>query len=170
MTLKYEGSVAWIFQDHFDVDQIIGLQNTRVKDVNVLIKLCMSAYEPDFAKNVKPGDIFVGGRNFGYGHAHPPAMTSVRAVGINIVLAESFAPGFYRGESSNGMVLLQVPGISKAVNRHDRLRVDFKNGIVENLTQKSKLTAIRPSKMVIDLVANGGSKGFLLKELEKLTP
>jgi len=125
MSNNYEGSVAWVFPDHYDVDLIIGIQNIREKDIDKIVPFCMSMYEPDFLDKVNPGDIFVAGRNFGYGHAHPQAMATVRKVGVNVVLAESFAPGFFRAEIGIGMALLTVLGITGAVCRFDWLFVLF---------------------------------------------
>ncbi|MDR1587532.1 MAG: hypothetical protein LBS57_08765 [Treponema sp.] len=167
---RCEGSAAWIFPDHFDVDLIIGIQNVRENDIGKLVPVCMSAYEPGFSDKVKPGDIFIGGRNFGYGHAHPQAMAAVRKLGINIVLAESFAPCFFRGEIGNGMMLLQAPGIARAVKRFDRLSVEFNSGIVRNLTQGATIKGVPPSPMAVRLVSNKGYLGFLREELKKIQP
>jgi 3-isopropylmalate/(R)-2-methylmalate dehydratase small subunit len=167
MENQFEGSAIWIFPDHFDVDLIIGVQNVRENDIDKLVPICMNTFEQDFVSKVKPGDIFVGGRNFGYGHAHPQAMAAVRKTGINIVLAESFAPGFFRGELGNGMMLLQVPGIANGAKRFDRLRVEFNTGLVHNLTQKTTINGIPPSPMAVRLASNKGYLGFLQEELKK---
>ncbi len=169
MGLSYEGSVAWVFPDHFDVDLIIGVQNVRENDIDKLVPVCMKAYDPDFADRIKPGDILVGGRNFAYGHAHPQAMATVRRLGINVILAESFAPGFFRGESGNGMVLLRVPGITGLVNRFDKLTVEFDQGIVYNRTKGTTIFGIPPSQISLDLAENKGYLGFLKRELKKLS-
>ena len=128
----------------------------------------MDAFESDFREKVEPGDIFVAGRNFGYGHAHPQAMATVRKIGVNIVLAESFAPGFYRAEIGNGMVLLTVPDITKSAARFDRLLVDFETGVIENKTQGIIINGIPPGPMAKSLVRSKGYRQFLLNELEKL--
>ena len=94
------GRVAWIFGDEdFDVDQIVGVKNIKIKDPAELGRLCLSAEDPDFAQKVKPGDLLVGNHNFGYGHPHYPPMIGMRHLGIAGVIAESFAPGFWRGHS-----------------------------------------------------------------------
>ena len=165
MNAILEGNAAWVFQDHFDVDLIIGMQNTRERDISKLVPIAMNMYEEGFAGKVSKGDLLVAGRNFGYGHAHPQCMETIRQIGINTVVAESFAPGFYRGEVSNGMALLAVPGISKKVSRGDRLRVDYETGVVQNLTTGETIQGNRPGDVILDLYRNGGSIGFLKEKL-----
>ena len=161
----YEGNVAWVYPDHFDVDLIIGMQNTRERDISKLVPICMSAYEEGFSEKVSEGDFLVAGRNFGYGHAHNQVAQALRMMGINTLVAESFAPGFFRAEVGNGMALLAVPGITEKVNRNDRLKVDFVNGIVENLTSGETIQGTKPGDVIIDLVRNGGNNGFLKEKL-----
>jgi 3-isopropylmalate/(R)-2-methylmalate dehydratase small subunit len=125
------GRVAWIFaEDSFDVDQIIGVKNIKVTDIEQLAALAMHTYDPDFRKAVRKGDVIVGGRNFGYGHPHYPPMRALVHVGIGGVIAESFSPGFWRGELSAGLPMAACPGILGVVNRWDEVEVDWEKGLV----------------------------------------
>jgi len=120
------GRVAWIFpQSDFDVDQIIGVKNIKITDIDELAAVAMQSYDRDFAKTVQPGDILVGGQNFGYGHPHYPPLRAMRHIGIRALLAESFSPGFWRGEIIMGFPLLAVPGILQESRRWDELSVDW---------------------------------------------
>jgi 3-isopropylmalate/(R)-2-methylmalate dehydratase small subunit len=120
------GRVAWVFdEDDYDIDLIIGIRNIKITDVNELAKLAMADREPGFAATVQRGDLLVGGRNFGYGHPHYPAMKAMRHLGIAGVVAESFSPGFFRGEISMGFPLVTCPGIVGAAARGDAIEVDW---------------------------------------------
>ena len=104
------GRVAWVFtEENFDVDQIVGVKNIKITDVAELAKIAMHAYDPAFAADVRPGDVVVGAGNFGYGHPHYPPLRALRHLGISAVIAESFSPGFWRGEISMGMPLIACP-------------------------------------------------------------
>lgn len=157
------GRVAWIFGDDFDVDLIIGVENIKYYDPEILASVCMKAYDPDFLTQVEPGDVVVAGRNFGYGHPHYPAMISMRNAGIVAVLAESFAPGFWRGEIYQGMPLITVPGISDAVSRWDRLSIDWKSAKVTNEATGEVLTGNPLSDHAIDVINAGGGYRLLLE-------
>ncbi|PHP65296.1 3-isopropylmalate dehydratase [Zhengella mangrovi] len=135
-----KGRVAFIFEeDDFDVDQIVGVKNIKIQDVDELAALAMTSYDPDFSKEVRKGDVIVGGRNFGYGHPHYPPMKALRHLGIAGVLAESFSPGYWRGEISMGFPQCSCPGIRAAVKRWDEIEVDWPAGVVRNLTQGTEI-------------------------------
>ena len=120
------GRVAWVFEDDdFDIDLIIGVRNIKITDLAELAGLAMVDYAPGFAATVQRGDLLVGGRNFGYGHPHYPAMRAMRHLGIAGVVAESFSPGFFRGEISMGFPLVTCPGIVAAAQRGDAIEVDW---------------------------------------------
>ncbi|WP_418315151.1 3-isopropylmalate dehydratase [Piscinibacter sakaiensis] len=120
------GRIAWVFdEDDFDIDLIIGVRNIKITDIDELAKLAMVDREPEFAASVQRGDLLVGGRNFGYGHPHYPAMRAMRHLGIAGVIAESFSPGFFRGEIAMGFPLVTCPGIVAAARRGDEVEVDW---------------------------------------------
>lgn len=120
------GRVAWVFEeDDFDIDLIVGIKNIKITDLDELARLAMADRDPAFASTVRPGDLLVGGRNFGYGHPHYPAMRAMRHLGIAGVVAESFSPGFFRGEISMGFPLVTCPGILARAARGDAIEVDW---------------------------------------------
>jgi 3-isopropylmalate/(R)-2-methylmalate dehydratase small subunit len=157
------GRVAWVFGDDFDIDLVIGVENIKSYDAEFLRSKVMQAYDPTFADRVRPGDVIVGGRNFGYGHPHYPPMVALRDLGIAAVLAESFSPGFWRGETYNGMPLLAVPGISTAVTTGDALSVDWRKAAVI-LDDGTPLHGTPPSDRVVRVIEAGGSLKLLLAE------
>jgi 3-isopropylmalate/(R)-2-methylmalate dehydratase small subunit len=134
------GRVALVFdEDDYDIDLIIGVRNIKITDLNELVKVAMSDYTPGFAATVQKGDLLVGGRNFGYGHPHYPAMRAMRHLGIAGVVAESFSPGFFRGEVAMGFPLVTCPGIVAAVRRGDEIEVDWAAGRVKHLGRGTSL-------------------------------
>lgn len=156
------GRVAWIFGDEdFDVDQIVGVKNIKIKDPAELGRLCLSAEDPDFAQKVKPGDLLVGNHNFGYGHPHYPPMIGMRHLGIAGVIAESFAPGYWRGEIAMGFPQVVCPGILGAVSRWDEIEVDWAAGLLRNLTAGTELPIEPLSEGDRQMLAAGGIVGYL---------
>jgi 3-isopropylmalate/(R)-2-methylmalate dehydratase small subunit len=137
MTLNnLRGRVAFIFEEiDFDVDQIVGVSNMKTTDINELTKSAMQSYDKNFLNTVKQGDLLVGNHNFGYGHPHYPPMKAMRHLGIRGVIAESFSPGYWRGEISMGFPQIPCPGILKFVSRWDEIEVDWATSTLSNLTQ-----------------------------------
>jgi 3-isopropylmalate/(R)-2-methylmalate dehydratase small subunit len=134
------GRVAFAFtEEDFDVDQIVGVKNIKIQDIDELAAAAMQAYDPEFRAKVRSGDLIVGAGNFGYGHPHYPPMRALRHLGIEGVIAESFSPGYWRGEISMGFPQVSCPGILKFVERWDDVEVDWAAGVVRNHTRANEL-------------------------------
>jgi 3-isopropylmalate/(R)-2-methylmalate dehydratase small subunit len=134
------GRVAYVFEEEdFDVDQIVGVKNIKIQDIDELAAAAMQSYDPEFRSKVRPGDLIVGAGNFGYGHPHYPPMKALRHLGIAGVIAESFSPGYWRGEISMGFPQVSCPGILKFVERWDDIEVAWANGVVRNHTKGREL-------------------------------
>ncbi len=160
------GRVAWVFPDHFDVDQIVGVDNIRNSDPGVLRAACMASFAPDFAATVGAGDLLVAGRNFGYGHPHDQGMNAMISLGVAGVVAESFAPMFARSWEFLGLPLLACPGISAAVRRGDELTVEWEDGLVGVTRTGATLRGIPPSAGAVATVRAGG---WVALSLERTT-
>lgn len=156
------GRVAFVFDEiNFDVDQIVGVKNIKLKDPDELAKVAMSGYDPDFADKVRPGDILVGNENFGYGHPHYPPMIAMRRLGIAGVVAESFSPGYWRGEIAMGFPQAHCPGVMGAVARWDEVEVDWDACVFRNLTRGIELPVAPLSKGDREMLEGGGLIGYL---------
>ena len=139
------GRVAWIFaEDNFDIDLIIGIENIKLTGIDELVAVTMRDFDPDFANQVRKGDLLVAGENFGYGHPHYPALRAMRHLGIAGVVAESFSPGFFRGEICMGFPLVTCPGIRAAVTRWDTLNVDWTTHTVTNVSTGAAPLPLEP--------------------------
>ena len=135
------GRVAFVFDEpNFDVDQIIGVKNIKLQDLDALSTLAMSAFDPGFRDVIRRGDILVGAENFGYGHPHPPPMRVMRHLGVSCVIAESFAPTYWSNEISAGFPQVSCPGIIACTNRWDEFEVNWISGLVINHTQGRSLS------------------------------
>lgn len=163
MALKnLSGRAAWIFDEvDFDVDQIVGVKNIKIKDVDELARVAMSSRDPDFAKSVRPGDLLVGNHNFGYGHPHYPPMIAMRKLGIAGVIAESFSPGYWRGEIAMGFPQIPCPGILENVARWDVLEVDWEHSLVRNVTRQTDLPFDPLPEADRAMLEAGGLIGYL---------
>lgn len=163
MALKnLRGRVAFVFDEvDFDVDQIVGVKNIKIQDVAELAKVAMQAYDPAFADAVKPGDLLVGNHNFGYGHPHYPPMRAMRHLGVAGVIAESFSPGYWRGEISMGFPQVSCPGILGLVGRWDEVEVDWAAGVVRNLTRGAELAFEPLARADYEMLDAGGLLQYL---------
>lgn len=158
------GRVAFKFEElDFDVDQIVGVKNIKTTNIDDLAKAAMQEYDPDFASAVHAGDLLVGNHNFGYGHPHYPPMKAMRHMGIAGVIAESFSPGYWRGEISMGFPQVACPGILAFVERWDEIEVDWAAQLLRNLTQATTLAFEPLPRADLEMLEAGGLEIYLKK-------
>jgi 3-isopropylmalate/(R)-2-methylmalate dehydratase small subunit len=156
------GRVAFAFTEaDFDVDQIVGVKNIKLRDPAELAAVAMQSYDANFARQVRPGDLLVGAQNFGYGHPHYPPMIAMRHLGIAGVIAESFSPGYWRGEVAMGFPQVACPGILGLVQRWDEIEVDWVAQRVINHTQGGELPLEPLSEADREMLEAGGIVGYL---------
>ena len=122
---NHKGKIAWIFEDYFDVDLICGTTHMDATDIDSLLKHTMLDFDPQFVNRVKPGEILIAGRAFGYGHPHPQGMLVMRKLGIRTILAKSFARVFFKNETAAGMILLPCAAIPDDFSLDEELEVDL---------------------------------------------
>ena len=125
------------YGDNVDTDVIIPARYLNSPSAQELAKHCMEDIDADFASTVQPGDIIVGGANFGCGSSREHAPLSIRACGVKCVIAPSFARIFYRNSINIGFPILECPEAAAQINNGDDVTVDFDTGrIVDNTTGK----------------------------------
>jgi len=160
--MNLRGRVAFVFDEpNFDIDQIVGVNNIKVQDLEELKKTVMKTYDPNFVASVRAGDLLVGADNFGYGHPHYPSMKIMRHLGLTGVIANSFAPGYWRGEMSLGFPQIACPGIVDLVARWDDVEVCWSDGLVRNHTQGTSLPFDPLTQADAELLAAGGLVPYL---------
>lgn len=79
------------YGDHIDTDVIIPARTLNEPDPAALAAHCMEDIDREFVKRVRPGDVMVGGVNFGCGSSREHAPVAIKAAGISCVIAENFA-------------------------------------------------------------------------------
>ena len=125
------------YGDNVDTDVIIPARYLNAPSPEELAKHCMEDIDASFATTVQPGDIIVGGANFGCGSSREHAPISIRACGVKCVIAPSFARIFYRNSINIGFPILECPEAAAEINDGDDVTVDFSTGrIVDNTTGK----------------------------------
>ena len=122
------------YGDNVDTDVIIPARYLNSSDPKELAGHCMEDIDKDFVNKVQPGDIMIGGKNFGCGSSREHAPISIKASGIACVIAETFARIFYRNSINIGLPIMECPEAAKASNEGDEVEVDFDSGIITNKT------------------------------------
>ncbi len=123
---------------------------------------CFEPVAPHFAKEVRRGDVVVGGRNFGAGSSREQAPAALKALGVAAIVAESFAGLFYRNALNLGLPALVCPD-AKRVRDGDRVRVAPDAGKLYIEDRNESLDCEPIPAHLMQMVRDGG----LLAHLEK---
>ena len=158
--MELKGRV-WRYGDNIDTDVIIPARYLNTFDPKELASHCMVDIDETFAKNVKAGDIMVGGRNFGCGSSREHAPVAIKASGVPVVIAASFARIFYRNGINIGLPLLEIGDDVKKISANDELNVDTATGTIENLTTGDVFHAHPLPGFVQDIAKAGGLINYL---------
>ncbi len=149
------------YGDNVDTDVIIPARYLNAPSPAELAKHCMEDIDADFVKNVKVGDIMVGGANFGCGSSREHAPISIRAAGISCVIAASFARIFYRNAINIGFPILECPEAAEKIHAGDEVTVDFDTGIITDLTTGETFKATAFPAFINGIIENGGLLPYL---------
>ena len=84
--------------------------------------------DPEFAGNVESGDIVFAGTNFGCGSSREQPALGLKSVGIQAIVAKSFARIFYRASINQGLILVECPAAVEAYTEGDAVSLDALEG------------------------------------------
>ena len=162
----YTGKV-YKYGDNVDTDVIIPARYLNAPSPDELAKHCMEDIDASFATKVQPGDIIVGGANFGCGSSREHAPISIRACGVRCVIAASFARIFYRNSINIGFPILECPEAAAAIQNGDTVSVDFDSGLIRDETTGAEFRATALPPFIGRIVEDGGLLPYLKARLEK---
>lgn len=157
---------VWRYSDNIDTDVIIPARYLNSFDPQELASHCMVDIDESFAKNVKTGDIMVGGKNFGCGSSREHAPVAIKASGISVIVAASFARIFYRNSINIGLPLLEIGDAVEKIKANDQLSIDTSRGEIKDLTTGDVFHAHPLPGFVKDIAKAGGLINYI-KEQKK---
>src|SRR5579859_7024940 len=110
-----QGRLVFIPVDNVNTDAIYGKDYTYRDDMTpeMMARVVMENYDPQFAKRTRAGDVIVGGFNFGTGSSREQAVTCLKARGFPLVIAASFSQTYLRNAYNNGFLCIEVPAFVK---------------------------------------------------------
>ena len=151
-----EKGTIFKFHNDLDTDQIIASQYLLLPNLDEMKSHTFESLDPDFAKKVKPGDFVVGGENFGCGSSREQAPGVLKALGVQAVIAKSFARIFYRNAINIGLPIIECPEAAKGIEAGDEVEVDFDNGMIYNRTKGTEFKGQPFPEFMQKLIAAGG--------------
>ncbi|HUV83231.1 MAG TPA: 3-isopropylmalate dehydratase small subunit, partial [archaeon] len=126
--------------------------------LNTPEELARHAFEgvrPEFASVVEPGNIIIGGNNFGCGSSREHAPLALKGVKVKCIIAKSFARIFFRNSINIGLPLLECPDTDR-IDEGDEIEVDFASGMITNKTKGETYSATPMPDFLQGIVDAGG--------------
>jgi 3-isopropylmalate/(R)-2-methylmalate dehydratase small subunit len=152
---------AFVFGDDIDTDMLAPGQYMKF-GVDEIARHCLEMVDPNFAREVRPGDLVVAGRNFGAGSSREQAASALRHLGVVAVVAQSFAGLFYRNALNVGLPVL-VSADTAQIRAGDRVAFDLDGSRIDNLTTGAQVKCEPIPAFLLEMVRAGG----LLAHLER---
>ncbi|WP_449465401.1 LeuD/DmdB family oxidoreductase small subunit [Stenotrophomonas humi] len=153
---------AFVFGDRIDTDVLAPGPYMR-EPLNVLASHCLEAVDPDFARDVRRGDIVVGGESFGIGSSREQAVQALAELGVGAIVARSFARIFYRNALNLGVPALVCADLE--ATRGDELEVRPVEGRIINHSTGREFTCEKIPTELMEIVAGGGLMPWLERKL-----
>ena len=157
-------SVGKIFKFHndLDTDQIIPSQYLLLPSVEEMKAHTFESLDPEFPKKVKPGDYVVGGENFGCGSSREQAPGVLKALGVQAVVAKSFARIFYRNAINIGLPVIVCRELPENVETGDEMELSLTDGTARAGKNTYPCTKLPPYMQTI--LSQGGLIASLNRE------
>ena len=160
--MQFKGTAHRYGRD-IDTDVIIPARYLTTSDPAELAKHCLEDLDTSFVERVQPGDIIVADENFGCGSSREHAPIAIKAAGVDVVIAKSFARIFYRNAINTGLAIMECPEAVDAISAGDTVSVNFDTGVITDETTGKTFQAEPFPPFIQKIIADGG----LMKSLTK---
>ena len=156
---------CWKYSDNIDTDVIMPARYLNTGDEKELALHCLEDIDQNFASNVKQGDIIIAGENFGCGSSREHAPIAIKASGISIVIAKSFARIFFRNAINIGLPIMEHPTLSDECENGDKIAVDLNTGKITNITKNKEYQTKSFPDEIQELIKEGGLINYTKRKL-----
>ena len=177
---RVKGRLVFMPQDNVNTDAIYGKDYTYRDDMTpeMMAKVVMENYDPQFAARTQAGDVIVSQFNFGTGSSREQAVTCLKAKGIPLVIAASFSQTYLRNAFNNGFLCIEVPDFvarvreqfakeiaakEKTIIPGDEIDIDFTSSTIS--WREAKFTFPALGSVPQSLVIAGGVEILVAKRL-----
>ncbi len=124
---------VWIYGDDVNTDVIFpGKYTYTVTDPDEMAKIALEDLDPEFAKNVQPGDIVVAGKNFGCGSSREQAAFCLKYANVGAVIAKSFSRLYFRNCINAGLPAITLAESPDIFLTDEKIEIDLNTGTLKS--------------------------------------
>jgi 3-isopropylmalate/(R)-2-methylmalate dehydratase small subunit len=147
--LKLQGRV-WKYGDNINTDVIFpGKYTYTITDPGEQAKHALEDLDPNFARQVREGDIVVGGKNWGNGSSREQAVGALKAAGVKALVCKSFARIYFRNAVNNGLLPIVCPEAVDAIEPGETIEIDLATHMIHTGAGEFSFPPLSPSLFAI---------------------
>ena len=140
----------WTYGDDINTDMLFpGKYTYTCAKPDEIKPHLLEDLDPEFAKAVQPGDIIIAGKNFGCGSSREQPVVGLKTVGIEAIVARSYARIFYRAAINQGLLLIECPDAVAAYQPGMAVSLDLKQSTIKIGDQTFKFPTLPPEILAI---------------------
>lgn len=149
--------------DDIDTDSILPGRYLTLSKPEDLGNHVMEGYDLHYKDKIREGDVMVAGSNFGCGSSREHAPIALKAAGIKVVVAKSFARIFYRNAINIGLALVEAPDGPDSIDEDDIIKVDLEEGTLLNETKNEEFKTTKLPEFMFEILESDGLIAYLNK-------
>jgi 3-isopropylmalate/(R)-2-methylmalate dehydratase small subunit len=164
MTQTINAHRVWKFGADIDTDVLApgAYMKLGIEDI---ARHCLESVRPEFARDVKPGDVLVAGPNFGIGSSREQAASALVKLGVAAVIAPSFSGLYFRNAFNVGLLLLTCAE-AESLKEGEAIVLDASAHYVQ-AADGHRLACEPIPDFLLDMVRNGGLLPTLRQRLTR---
>ncbi len=161
---KIEGYV-YLLGDDINTDDIVPSSALTIRDTNEMAKYTLKYIDANFIENVKKYNIIIAGENFGTGSSGEEAVNVFKILGINAIIAKSFARIYFRNLINLGIPAIQLIWDESYFSHGDYVEIVLDKGDIFNKTKNRKMGFKKLPEFLVKILEDGGILNQLKKKL-----
>lgn len=153
--MKIISGRAWVFGDDLNTD-VIHPPDFFSFDPEIVKRGLFHGLDPQIQPSLRPGDILVGGRNFGCGSSRETSIRSLKLNQVGAIVAVDFARIFFRNATNNGLPCLTLsdPADLIRIRRHQQLDISLEQWVMT--TDAGDRIALEPVGAFVQRIWDAG--------------
>ena len=152
------------YGDDINTDVIFpGKYTYTVTDPAEIAKHALEDLDKTFVDKVQPGDVIVGGYNFGCGSSREQAASTLKFNKVGAVIAKSFSRLYFRNCLNFGLPPITAPKAVDALETGDEVEIDLEEGKLKTPKGEFDIPALPES--IRGIIDAGGLIPFTRKRL-----
>jgi 3-isopropylmalate/(R)-2-methylmalate dehydratase small subunit len=154
------------YGDNINTDVIIPARYLNTSREEELAAHCFEDLDKNFKEKLKDRKIIVAGDNFGCGSSREHAPISIKASGVKLIIAKTFARIFFRNAVNTGLPVISSIEAGRGIGDEDELEVDLNSGKIIDITTGDTFNIKPLPEFIQGIIASGGYIEYIKKTLK----